>query len=134
MQKHLTLISKLKTKISQIKRIPKGDTVGYNCNWTAQRDSVIAVIPIGYADGLSRKMGNGVGKVMIHGTTVPIVGKVCMDMCFADITDVDCVETDDVVIFDNHLMLNKMAADMDTIPYEILTSISSRVKRVYYWE
>ena len=133
-QKHLTLISKLKTKISQIKRIPKGDTVGYNCNWTAQRDSVIAVIPIGYADGLSRKMGNGVGKVMIHGTMVPIVGKVCMDMCFADITDVDCVETDDVVIFDNHLMLNKMATDMDTIPYEILTSISSRVKRVYYWE
>ena len=79
-------------------------------------------------------MGNGVGKVMINGTMVPIVGKVCMDMCFADITDVECAETDDVVIFDNHSMLNEMAVDMDTIPYEILTSISSRVKRVYYWE
>ena len=88
-QKHLTLISRLKTKISQLKYIPQGDSVGYNCSWVAQRDSKIAIIPIGYADGLSRKMGNGVGKVSINGNVVPLVGKVCMDMCFIDVTDIE---------------------------------------------
>lgn len=133
-QKHLTLISRLKTKISQLKYIPQGDSVGYNCSWVAQRDSKIAIIPIGYADGLSRKMGNGVGKVSINGNVVPLVGKVCMDMCFIDVTDIECSEADDVIIFDNNATLCQMAENAETIPYEVLTSISSRVKRVYFWE
>lgn len=133
-QKHLTLISRLKTKISQLKYIPQGDSVGYNCSWVAQRDSKIAIIPIGYADGLSRKMGNGVGKVSINGNVVSLVGKVCMDMCFIDVTDIECSEADDVIIFDNNATLCQMAENAETIPYEVLTSISSRVKRVYFWE
>ena len=108
--------------------------MGYNCSWVAQRDSKIAIIPIGYADGLSRKMGNGVGMVSINGNVVSLVGKVCMDMCFIDVTDIECSEADDVIIFDNNATLCQMAENAETIPYEVLTSISSRVKRVYFWE
>lgn len=133
-QKQLTLISKLKTKISQIKTIAQGDSVGYNCNWVAKRDSRIAIIPIGYADGLDRKLGNEVGKVVVNDKIAPIIGRVCMDMSFVDVTDIDCKETDEVVIFGNSDILHQMADSIGTISYEILTSVSQRVKRVYYWE
>ena len=133
-QKHLTAVSRLKTRISQIKDIPEGDSVGYNCSWVAQRPSRIAIIPIGYADGLNRRLGNGNGKVVINGQVAPIIGIICMDMCFIDVTDVQCAETDEVVLFGDAKLLQEIAADSGTITYEILTSISHRVKRVYYRE
>lgn len=133
-QKHLTAVSRLKTRISQIKDIPEGDSVGYNCRWVAQRPSRIAIIPIGYADGLNRRLGNGNGKVVINGQVAPIIGIICMDMCFIDVTDVHCAETDEVVLFGDAKLLQEIAADSGTITYEILTSISHRVKRVYYRE
>ncbi len=133
-QKHLQVVSRLKTRISQVKQIPQGDSVGYNCRWVAQRPSQIAIIPIGYADGLNRRLGYGNGKVVINGKVAPIVGTICMDMCFIDVTDVQCAEGDDVVVFGDAKLLQQIAADSGTITYEILTSISHRVKRVYYRE
>lgn len=133
-QKQLTLISKLKTKISQIKSIPQGDSVGYNCKWVAKRDSRIAIIPIGYADGLDRKLGDEVGKVLVNGKVAPIIGRICMDMSFVDVTDIECKETDEVVIFGNSDSLHQLADSIGTISYEVLTSVSQRVKRVYFWE
>lgn len=133
-QERLTLVSRVKTRISQIKDIPQGDPVGYNGRWVAQRDSRIAIIPIGYADGLNRRLGYGCGRMVINGKEAPIVGSICMDMCFVDITDVECQEGDEVIIFGNEKLLKQMAAAADTIPYEILTSVSPRVKRIYYSE
>jgi alanine racemase len=106
-----------------------------------KRDSVIAVIPIGYADGLNRRLGNGKGMIFINGHAVPIIGNICMDLCMVDITDVILTEGeisiregDEVIIFGDEYPLTRLAGDLDTIPYEILTSISRRVKRVYYHE
>ena len=130
-QSMLLPVSKLKTRISQIKDIPCGDSVGYNRRWIAQRDSRIAIIPIGYADGLSRHLGYEHGRVRIAGRNVPIIGSICMDMCFVDITGLDCQEGDEVVLFGPEGMLTEMADAAGTIPYEILTSVSPRVKRVY---
>lgn len=133
-QERLTLVSRVKTRISQIKEIPMGDPVGYNGRWVAKRDSRIAIIPIGYADGLNRRLGYECGRMVINDKEVPIVGSICMDMCFVDITDVECQEGDEVIIFGNERLLKQMAADANTIPYEILTSVSPRVKRIYYSE
>jgi alanine racemase len=130
-QSMLLPVSKLKTRISQIKDIPCGDSVGYNRRWIAQRDSRIAIIPIGYADGLSRHLGYEHGRVRIADRDVPIIGSICMDMCFVDITGLDCQEGDEVVLFGPEGMLTEMADAAGTIPYEILTSVSPRVKRVY---
>lgn len=133
-QKFLQPVSRLKTQISQIKDIPRGDSVGYNCRWVAKRPSKIAIIPIGYADGLNRRLGNEIGKVIIKGKIAPIVGSICMDMCFVDVTGIDCSETDEVTIFGDAELLHEIADAMGTIPYEILTSVSHRVKRIYYRE
>ena len=133
-QKMLTPVSTLKTRISQIKDIPSGDSVGYNRRWIAERDSKIAIIPIGYADGLSRNLGYGHGIVEINGCDAPIIGSICMDMCFIDVTEVQCNEGDEVVIFGSASQLCRMAESAGTIPYEILTSVSPRVKRVYISE
>lgn len=133
-QAHLAQVSTLKTRISQIKDIPTGDTVGYNCRWVAQRPSRIAIIPIGYADGLSRSLGHEKGRVEVAGTLVPIIGSVCMDMCFLDVTGVNCSEGDDVILFGSPESLVRMADAAGTIPYEVLTSVSPRVKRVYVSE
>lgn len=127
-------VSTLKSTISQIKMIPEGDSIGYNRSWKADKPTKIAVIPIGYADGLNRKLSNGIGTVYINNTRVPIIGNVCMDMCMADITDVDAKEGDDVIIFGNDHPIEELAKTLDTIPYEVLTNISRRVKRVYYHE
>lgn len=124
-------VSTLKTRISQIKDIPSGDSVGYNRRWVAQHDSRIAIIPIGYADGLSRHLGYGNGRVRIAGKDVPIIGSICMDMCFVDITGLECQEGDEVILFGPDGMLTEMADAAGTIPYEILTAISPRVKRIY---
>lgn len=133
-QKMLMPVSTLKTRISQIKDIPLGDSVGYNRRWVAERDSRIAIIPIGYADGLSRNLGYGHGSIEIGGLEAPIIGSICMDMCFVDVTDVPCSEGDEVVVFGSAKQLCRMADAAGTIPYEILTSVSPRVKRVYVSE
>lgn len=130
-QRHLLPVSRLKTRISQLKAIPAGDSVGYNRRWVARRDSRIAIISIGYADGLNRHLGNENGKVLVNGCQVPIIGSICMDMCFLDVTDVLCREGDEVVIFGDADLLQQISSAAGTIPYEMLTSVSPRVKRVY---
>ena len=133
-QRQLKQVSQLKTKISQLKDIPAGDSVGYNRRWVAQRPSRIAIISIGYADGLNRHLGYENGRVVVNGCQVPIIGSICMDMCFLDVTDVPCAEGDDVIIFGDADLLQQISQAAGTIPYEILTSVSPRVKRVYYEE
>jgi alanine racemase len=133
-QPHLELVGTLKSVISQKRTIPAGDSVSYGRRFIAERTSDIATIPIGYADGISRKWGNGKGYVMISGKRAPIIGAVCMDMLMADCTGIDCSEGDPVIIFGESPTVIDMAATLDTIPYEIMTSISQRVKRVFYRE
>ncbi len=133
-QRQLHPVSQLKTKISQIKEIPEGDSVGYNRRWIAKRPSRIAIISIGYADGLNRHLGYENGRVVVNGAQVPIIGSICMDMCFLDVTDVPCAEGDDVIIFGDADLLQQISRAAGTIPYEILTSVSPRVKRIYYEE
>ncbi|MBR4738597.1 MAG: bifunctional UDP-N-acetylmuramoyl-tripeptide:D-alanyl-D-alanine ligase/alanine racemase [Bacteroidales bacterium] len=133
-QRQLHQVSRLVTRISQIKDIPAGDTVGYNCRWRAERPSRIAILTIGYADGLHRGLGNGNGRVLVGGCEAPVIGSVCMDMCFVDVTDVPCEEGDRAVIFGEGDLLQRNAAAAGTIPYELLTAVAPRVKRVYYHE
>lgn len=133
-QAQLSPVSRLKTRISQLKRIPAGDSVGYNRRFVAQRDTVVAILPIGYADGLNRHLGYGNGRVLVNGAEAPIIGSICMDMCFVDVTDVPCSEGDETVIFGDARLLRQISDAADTIPYEILTSVSPRVKRIYFQE
>lgn len=133
-QAHLRQVSRLVSRISQIKDIPQGDTVGYGGRWRAARPSRIAIVTIGYADGLHRGLGYGRGRVMVCGHEVPIIGSVCMDMCFLDVTDVECREGDAVVIFGEGDLLQRNAAAANTIPYELLTAVSPRVQRLYFHE
>jgi len=124
----------LKSVISQIMHLKKGETVGYNQQGILEKDSTIATVAIGYADGISREFGNGKGKMKVHGKLAPVVGNVCMDMLMLDITGIDAKEGDEVIIFDDNASLLQTAKDMNTIPYETLTSLSGRVKRVYIHE
>lgn len=130
-QKKLNAVSTLKTRISQIKDLPAGDSIGYNRREVLMRDSRIAIIPIGYADGLDRKLGNRNGQMLVNARKVPIVGDVCMDMCMLDLTDVPAVEGDTVIVFGEQNSISELARIIDTIPYEILTNVSARVKRIY---
>ncbi len=127
-------VTTLKTTILQIQQVPAGDSIGYNRMTYVKRDSRIAIIPIGYADGLNRHFGNGVGEVSIHGKRCPILGNICMDTCMIDVTDTEAQEGDPVIVFGEELPVHELAEKLKTIPYEILTSISTRVKRVYYRE
>jgi len=133
-QKALENVSTLKSTISQIKKIDRNETIGYSRSWVAKRQTTIATIPIGYADGLNRKFGNGKGKISINGRFAPLIGNICMDMCMADITDIPAEEGDDVIVFGKEYPISKLADDISTIPYEILTNVSRRVKRVYFYE
>jgi alanine racemase len=133
-QVNLQTVSTLKTVVSQIKRVPANDTVGYNRRWTAREDTIIGILPIGYADGLSRRLGNGKGQLMVNGSIVPIVGNVCMDMCMINITGLNVSEGDEVIVFGKEMPITDLAEAMDTIPYELLTGISRRVKRIYFEE
>ena len=123
-----------KTSITQIKLVPAGDSIGYNRHGRAERELRIGIIPIGYADGLSRLLGNGKGKFFVNEQEVSVVGDICMDMCMIDLTDVTAEEGDTVVIFDAKHPVGDIAKACQTIPYEIMTSVSQRVKRVYYQE
>ena len=133
-QKQLLNVSSLKTTISQIKHLQAGDTVGYNRNGKISKPTVIATVPIGYADGLNRKLGNGVGHLYAQNKPAPIIGNVCMDMCMIDITGIDASEGDEVIVFNSAETLHNLAHTLGTISYEILTSVSARVKRVYLQE
>ncbi|MEO6884364.1 MAG: bifunctional UDP-N-acetylmuramoyl-tripeptide:D-alanyl-D-alanine ligase/alanine racemase [Bacteroidia bacterium] len=133
-QMHLQNVSCLKTTISQIKNIPAGESVGYSRKGIVANNRQIATIPIGYADGLSRKLGNGNGKMLVNGQLASIVGNVCMDMCMIDITTIPAKEGDEVIVFGENYTITDMAKAIDTIPYEILTNVSRRVKRVYFQE
>lgn len=132
LQKDLQYIATFKTRISQIKNIKTGETIGYGRSFEAQNAMQIATIAIGYADGFSRKLSNGVGKVSINGHLAKVIGKVCMDMAMVDVTDIEAQEGDEVIIFGEQPTIFDYAKSLDTIPYEVLTSISERVKRVYY--
>ncbi|MEG1686014.1 MAG: bifunctional UDP-N-acetylmuramoyl-tripeptide:D-alanyl-D-alanine ligase/alanine racemase, partial [Bacteroides sp.] len=125
-------VSTLKTTILQIRDVPKEDTVGYSRKGHLTRDSRIAAIPIGYADGLNRHLGCGHAYCLVNGQRATYVGNICMDVCMIDVTDIDCKEGDKVIIFGDDLPITKLSDVLDTIPYEILTGISTRVKRVYY--
>jgi Alr-MurF fusion protein len=127
-------ISRLKTSVSQIRKIEAGETVGYGRKGLATQDSEIAVLPIGYADGYDRRLSNGVGKVFVNGNIVPVIGNICMDMCMVDVTGLQVAVGDEVELMGGHILVNDMAKTIGTIPYEILTGISQRVKRVYLQE
>jgi alanine racemase len=133
-QKRLENVGILKTKISQIKQVKKGDTVGYNRNGKIDKDAAIATIPIGYADGFSRLLGNGKHGVFVNNVFCKTVGNICMDMSMIDVTQIACNEGDEVIIFEDAAQINSMAAALNTISYEVLTGVSSRVKRVYVQE
>lgn len=132
---NLQTVASLKSTIAQLKKIKTGESVSYNRKGIAKRDSLIATIRLGYADGYPRRLGNGIGKVWINGYTAPVIGTVCMDMFMADVTDIPEVgEGDSVLIFGKELPVQQLAADAGTIPYEIMTGISQRVRRVYFEE
>ncbi|MBK9302096.1 MAG: alanine racemase [Bacteroidetes bacterium] len=135
MKPGLRNVSRLKTSIAQIKKIAANETVGYNRKGIVKRDTVIGTVCVGYADGVPRRLGNGKGFMLLHDTLVPIVGNVCMDMCMLDITDLPQTREGDIVeIFGEQYSVSEVAICADTIPYEILTGISQRVKRVYFEE
>ncbi len=133
-QKELENVGTLKSVISQIRNIDTGESVGYGRRFIAEKPTKIATIPIGYADGISRHWGNGVGFVTINKSKATIIGSVCMDMLMVDITAINCKEGDEVILFGESPTVSFIASQLNTIPYEILTSISQRVKRIFYRE
>lgn len=128
-------VATLRSTIAQIKKLKAGETVSYNRQGVVKKDSVIATVRIGYADGYSRRLSNGAGKMWVNGNLVPVIGTVCMDMTMIDVSDVTGVkEGDEVIVFGKQLSVQQIAEWAGTIPYEIMTSISQRVKRVYFQE
>jgi alanine racemase len=128
-------VATLRSTIAQIKELKAGETVSYNRRGVLKKDSTIATVRIGYADGYSRRFGNGMGKMFVKGRLAPVVGTVCMDMTMIDITGIgNITEGDEVIVFGKELPVQKMASWIDTIPYEIMTNVSQRVKRVYFQE
>lgn len=127
-------ISRLKTSVSQLRKINGGETVGYGRKGKVSAESQIAVLPVGYADGYDRRLSNGVGKVYVNGRIAPVIGNICMDMCMIDVTGIDVNVGDEVELMGEHILVSDIAQTIGTIPYEILTGISQRVKRVYLQE
>ncbi len=133
-QDGLKPVSTLTTTIISIKEWPKGTTIGYSRRGVLPYDGRVATIPIGYADGINRHLGNGGMFVFINGARCPSIGNICMDACMIDVTGVECKVGDRVEIFGNNISVQEIANTLDTIPYEVLTSVSSRVKRIYFRE
>lgn len=129
--KHFKPIATLKTVISQIHTIEKGESVGYNRAYKSDALIKTATLPIGHADGIGRQYGNGKGFVTIHGQRVPIIGNVCMDMIMVSITDIECKEGDEVIVFGPESTAERLAEQVNTISYELITAISQRVKRIH---
>jgi alanine racemase len=133
-QKELRNVATLKTTISQIRNVAQYETIGYGRKGIADKEMQIAILPIGYADGLNRRLSNGTGEVLINGNRSPIIGTICMDMCMVDVTGIDAHEGDQAIIFGEDLPVGEIAAALGTISYEVLTSVGQRVKRVYFKE
>lgn len=134
-QDELRPVSTLSTSIISLKSWPAGTTIGYNRRGVLSRDSVIATVPIGYADGLNRHLGYGNTSFLVRGVKCPTVGSICMDACMIDVTDMPDVRTGDrAEIFGESVPVDMLAETLGTIPYEVLTSVAERVKRVYYRE
>jgi alanine racemase len=127
-------IATLKTSVSQVRKVQVNDTIGYNRNGKLKRAGKIATVRIGYADGYLRAFGNGVGQMLIRGIYVPTVGNISMDSCTLDVSNVEVREGDEVIVFNDKLRVEELAREIGTIPYEILTNVSQRVKRVYFYE
>ena len=130
----LQTVAILKTTVTQVKHIKPHDSIGYSRRGVLPNGGEIATVKIGYADGYSRMFGNGVGCMLINGKRVPTIGSICMDMCMLDVTGLDVKNGDEVIVFDGNLSISELAGQIQTIPYEILTNISQRVKRVYFYE
>lgn len=131
-QKNLAVIGTLKSRVSQVRTVAKGESIGYNRRWKAENEMKIATIAIGYADGYDRGFSNGVGQVFIANTIRPVVGNVCMDMIMVDVTDLAVKINDEVELFGPNISWETQAQKIDTISYELLTGIGERVKRVFY--
>jgi alanine racemase len=131
-QKNLRVVSALKTTVSQVKEIKKGETIGYSRMGVAKQDMQLATIAIGYADGFDRRMSNGVGKVWIKDRLAPVVGNVCMDMTMVDVSGIEVEQGDEVEVFGENLPVSQLANWINTIPYEVFTSVNERVKRMYF--
>ena len=127
-------VASLKTSVSQVRKVLANDTIGYNRNGKLSQNGTIATIRIGYADGYLRAFGNGVGKMLVNGKMAPTVGNISMDMCTLDVSNIDVKEGDEVIVFNEELKIEELAKEINTIPYEILTNVSQRVKRVYFYE
>lgn len=135
LQDQIATVTKLKTAVSQIKQVKKGASIGYGRKGKAEKDIVIATIAIGYADGLNRLLSNGVGEVFLNNQRAPIIGNICMDMAMIDISHIPETKVgDSVEIFGEHISANEIAQKINTIPYEVLTSVSERVKRVFFMD
>jgi alanine racemase len=130
----LQTVAVLKTTVTQVRQIAPGDTIGYSRKGIMPQGGKIATVKIGYADGYSRSFGNGTGKMKINGQLVPTIGSICMDMCMLDVTGLNVKIGDEVIVFDAEHTIVELARQANTIPYEILTNISQRVKRVYFYE
>jgi alanine racemase len=130
----LQRVVELKTTVTQIRKVTKGESIGYSRRGLLNYDAEIATIKIGYADGYNRAFGNGVAEVIINGKRAKVIGSVCMDMCMVDVTGLNVQEGDEVIVFGDEPTIKELAEKINTIPYEILTSISQRVQRVYYYE
>ena len=128
----INTVSTLKTTILQLRKVKAGDSIGYSRRTILDRDSVIGAIPIGYADGLNRHLGNRHGYCIVNGQRAEYVGNICMDVAMIDVTGIDCHEGDSVEIFGGKLPVTVLSDIIDTIPYEVLTAVSNRVKRVYF--
>ena len=128
----LKTVSTLKTSISQVKTLAPGATVGYSRKGRLPAGGKIATLAIGYADGYDRRFSQGKGYVLIHGKKAAVIGNVCMDMLMVDVSDIDARAGDEAVIYGEQISLKELADRIGTIPYELLTNISTRVKRVYY--
>ena len=127
-------VTSFRSEIAQIKTLQQGESVSYNRSFVAKKEMRIGVVSVGYADGLMRSLGNGKLSLFVNGKHAPIIGDICMDMCMIDLSDTDAKEGDDVIIFDKDHPVTLLSEAAGTIPYEILSRISRRVKRVYYHE
>jgi len=127
-------ISTFKSTVSQVKKVTPDETIGYGRKGEVEKESEIAIVPVGYADGLDRKLGNQKGEAFVNGSRVPVIGNICMDMLMLDVTGKKVKPGDVVEFFGPHISVSEIAQKAGTIPYEILTGISQRVKRVYLYE
>ena len=131
---NLTNVTSLRSEIAQIKEIAISESVGYNRSFVASKEMRIGIVSVGYADGMMRKLGNGNLSLFVNGNAAPIIGDICMDMCMIDLTEIDAKEGSEVIVFDSEHTITRLSDAAETIPYEIISRISRRVKRVYFHE